>query len=233
VQWCSWRWCFPSRRQRLGWRWGLLLLCSGARGAGAAPRGGIGLDGDGCCCCYSATRMVQYCSLRSAAPRGGIGLVGDGCCCCCYSAAVLVALVLLLADASARLVMWCCCCAVVLVALVLLLAEASGCARWVLLLLCSGSRRAGAAPRGGIGLVGDVVVLLLCSSVRRAGVARRGGIGLVGNGCCCCCSMAVLVALVLLLAEASAWLAIRAAAIVQWCSLRWCCSSRRHRLSWR
>jgi hypothetical protein len=29
-----------------------------------------------------------------------------------------------------------------------------------LLLRCSGARRAGAAPRGGIGFVGDVVLLL-------------------------------------------------------------------------
>jgi hypothetical protein len=45
-----------------------------------------------------------------------------------------------------------------------------------MLLLGSGARRAGAAPSGGIGLVGDVVLLLRCSGARRAGAAPSGGI---------------------------------------------------------
>jgi hypothetical protein len=49
--------------------------------------------------------------------------------------------------------------------------------------------------------------LQCCSSTRRAGASPRGDIGLVGDGCCCC-SAVVLVVLVLLLAEAPAWLAI-------------------------
>jgi hypothetical protein len=149
VRRCMSRWCISSRRHRLGWRWVLLQQCTGALRAGASP-------------CR------------------GIGLVGD---------------VVLL-----------CCCAVVLVALVHLLEEALAWLR-VLLPRCSGACRAGASHRGSIGLV------------------------LVGNGCCCY-SAVVLIVLALLRAEASGWLAMGAAATVQWCSSRWCCSSRRHRLGW-
>jgi hypothetical protein len=46
-------------------------------------------------------------------------------------------------------------------------------------------------------------------------LAEAWGIGLVGDRCCCC-SAVVLVAMVLLLAEASAWLAMGVAAVVQW-----------------
>ena len=91
---------------------------------------------------------------------------------------VLVALVLLLAEASAWWVIWCCCySAVVLVALVLLLAESTG-------------------------LVGDwccCCVLQWCSSRWCCSSLRH--LGLVGDGVLLRSAAVVLVALVLLLAE--------------------------------
>ena len=103
----------------------------------------------------------------------------------------------------------------------------------VLLLHCSGDRRAGAAPRGGIGLVSDGCCC--CSAVVLGALVLllAGTSAWLANGGCCCCGAVVRVALVLLLAETSAWLTMAAAAVVQWCVSRWCCSSRGHRLDWR
>ncbi len=97
----------------------MLLLGSGGRRAGAAPSGDIGLVGD--------VALLQECSgarRAGAAPSGGISF-GWRWVLLCNAAMALVALVLLLAETSARSAIGCCCCAVVLVVLVLLPTEAS------------------------------------------------------------------------------------------------------------